>query len=226
MHNSSFSKKLLLLTLLTSVATLTACGKKESQPTPASSSSVAAKVTSKSSSAATTVVSSASSTSAEAQTEVQAEEEVTETSSEEAATEETAGETEEESSPAQAEPSNLPTTFDLHSLAAGDYSSIAGTWANAKGQVFTITAEGILYFGEEVDDGGHHKIERAGINSAGRVGGSLGFYQDGERAGGAHISMVPAGVPNMLGTVTDIDHIEIGQSENAAYPEEQFFRQD
>lgn len=210
MLNSSFSKKLMLLTLLTSVATLTACGNKEVQSTPASSSSVAAKVTSKSSSVGT-VASSASST------EAQVEESTSEASSEEAATEESVVTTEEAT--------NTATSFDLAALSSGDYSSIAGTWANGKGQVFTVTAEGVLYFGEDFDENAHHKIEEAGLNSHGRVGGSLGYYHNGERAGGAHISIVPAGVANALDEVGDVDHIEIGHDVSSGYPEQQFFRQ-
>lgn len=206
MINSSFSKKLMLLTLLTSVATLTACGNKDAKTVPSgSSSSVAAKVTDKSSSVAATVASQTSST------ETQVEETSTEAGSEEAVTEEKVA--------------PVTTSLDINGLAAGDYSSIAGTWANGKGQVFTVTAEGILYFSEASDENSHHKIETASLDEGGRVGGSLGFYNNGERQGGAGISIVPAGVENNLGEVADVDHIEIGQSANAANPDEQFFRQ-
>lgn len=212
MLNSSFSKKLMLLTLLTSVATLTACGNKDAKTVPSgSSSSVAAKVTVKSSSAAATVAIQKSST------EAQVEESTSEASSEEAATEESAVTTEEAT--------NTATSFDLAALSSGDYSSIAGTWANAEGKVFTVTAEGVLYFGEAFDENAHHKIEEAGLNSHGRVGGSLGYYHNGERAGGAHISIVPAGVANILDEVGDVDHIEIGHDVSSGYPEQQFFRQ-
>lgn len=202
MLNSSFSKKLMLLTLLTSVATLTACGNKDAKTVPsASSSSVAATVASQTSS-----------------TEAQVEESNSEASSEESATEESAATTEEAT--------NTATSFDLAALSSGDYSSIVGTWANAKGQVFTVTAEGVLYFADTSDENSHHKIETASLDEGGRIGGSLGFYNNEERQGGAGISIVPAGVANVLGAVTDIDHIEIGQSVTAANPEEQFFRQD
>lgn len=212
MLNSSLNKKLLLLTLLTSVATLTACGKKEAQPEPASSSSIAVKVSSKSSSLATTAASSASST------EVQVEEASAEANSEESVGEETAAEVEETAAP-------MTTSLDVNGLSAGDYRSIAGTWANAEGKVFTVTADGVLYFGEAFDENAHHKIEEAGLNSHGRVGGSLGYYHNGERAGGAHISIVPAGVANILDEVGYVDHIEIGHDVSSGYPEQQFFRQ-
>lgn len=216
MLNSSFSKKLMLMTLLTSVATLTACGNKDAKTVSSgSSSSVVAKVTVKSSSVAATVASQTSST------ETQVEAEGSESSSEEASSEETSPET-----GSQEETSNLASSFDLNALAAGDYSSIAGTWANAEGQVFTVTADGVLYFGEAFDENAHHKIEEAGLNSHGRVGGSLGYYHNGERAGGAHISIVPAGVANILDEVGDVDHIEIGHDVSSGYPEQQFFRQD
>lgn len=217
MTNSlSSQKKLLLLTLLTSVTTLTACGQKEAQAVPSSKASAAAKVTSKPSSTA-----AASSAKATRATEAQSQEEPAEISSEAVSVSETNPDTET----APEEVTALPTTFNLNALSSGDYSSIAGTWANAKGQVFTVTAEGVLYFGETFDEKAHHKIEQAGLNNYGRVGGSLGFYEDGERAGGATISMVPAGVANILDAVGDIDHIEIGQSVTAGYPEEQYFRQ-
>lgn len=239
MTNSlSIQKKLLLLTLLTSVTTLTACGQKEAQTVPASKASAAAKVISKSSSSATAITGKPSSSAIAVTTpstlaEAEVGEEVTEASSEEVVVQEETvdAQTETEATPevashaTQGETADLPTTFDLNALSSGDYSSIAGTWANAKGWVFTVTAEGVLYFGEAFDDNAHHKIEEARLNNNGRVGGSLGFYRHGERAGGAVIVMVPAGVANVNDLVGDLDHIEIGHDISSGYPEEQFFRQ-
>lgn len=117
------------------------------------------------------------------------------------------------------------TRFDLDGLVSGDYSSIAGTWSNAEGTVFTVTAEGILYFGEEFDEMGYHQIEQVGLDSNGRVSGSVSFYHHGERRGGAHISMIPAGVPNINGLISDVDHIETGHDVSSADSEKHYFRQ-
>lgn len=144
---------------------------------------------------------------------------------------ETSGEEEavaQPTQPVQEEPVAAPsytTSFDARSLSGGDYSSIAGTWANSKGQVFTVSADGTLYFGETFDETGHHLIEGVGQGSTDRIGGSLGFYANGERAGGAHISIVPAGVANINGLVDAVDHIEIGHDISSGYPENQYYRQ-
>lgn len=207
----SVNKKMLFLTLLTSAVTLTACGQKEVQSPPGSNSSVATKVTSQSKLAATTVASQAGSA------EVQTEEEITETSLGEVV-EETASEVEEAIAP-------VTTALDINALSAGDYSSIAGTWANAKGEYFTVTAEGIIYFGGRAEESGYSKIEHVEPNSNGRVSGSVGSYQGDERHGGAHISIVPAGIANVNDLVSDYDHIEIGHDISSGYSDQQYFRQ-
>lgn len=216
MLNSSLNKKLLLLTLLTSVATLTACGKKEAQPEPASSTSVAAKVTSKSSSVTTTIASSASSE------ETQTEESATETSSEEVVTEESSAE--EESSEAVAATS--ATSLDVNGLSSGDYSSVAGTWANAKGEVITVTADGEMTV--QRGDGSDPftiYMRVTGTSESGYAYGGVGSLHGESFWSHATIAIVPAGTANILGDIGERDHIEIGHGAHAANPEEQYFRQ-
>lgn len=122
-------------------------------------------------------------------------------------------------------PSETATAFDMDAIVSGDYTSLVGTWSNSQGKFFTVTAEGILYFGEEFDDNQHHKIESSTFNDSGRIGGSLGYYNHGERQGGAHISIVPAGVANINDLISEHDHIEIGHDISSGYPEQQYFRQ-
>lgn len=117
------------------------------------------------------------------------------------------------------------TAFDGNALSAGDYSSIAGTWANSKGQVFTVMADGTLYFGQQFDGVNRYLIEGVGVGESSRIGGSLGFYAGDERQGGAHISIVPAGVANINGLVGEVDHIEIGHDISSGYEENQYYRQ-
>lgn len=197
----SISKNYLLLACLASLVSLTACGRSTSQTTTGQSSRLQESTS-------------------------QSKNEQTETASTSEASSSSETTTQSEAQASAAASQEQATRFHLDNIIAGDYSSIAGTWANAQGRVFTVNAEGMLYFGETFDETAYHNIEGASLSDEGRVGGSLGFYKDGERQGGAHISIVPVGVPNILGAVSAVDHIEIGQSASAANPEEQFFRQD
>lgn len=196
----SLSKNLLFITCLTSLTVITACGNKDAQSSQSSPSPTVA------------TVSKSSSTSAVA----------TEQSSPEETTSEEVVETEQE---APQQEVTQATSFDSEALVAGDYSSIAGTWANAKGEYFTVTAEGIIYFGGRAEESGYSKIEHVDLNSNGRVSGSVGSYQGDERHGGAHISIVPAGIANVNDLVSDYDHIEIGHDISSGYSDQQYFRQ-
>lgn len=198
---AKISKTVLLLGLLTSVATLTACGKKEATTT--ASSSVTK--TSQSSSKEKVTTSPATEGNSEA---------ISEDTEAETATSETASST------------ATTSTFNLDAIAAGDFSSIAGTWANAKGQIVVIEGDKLIFETEgESDPNQYHLIESQSLNEEGRVGASIGFYNNGERQGGAHLSIVPAGVPNILGEVSDQDHLEMGHMPTTADSGEHFFRQ-
>lgn len=233
MFTSSFSKKLLLLTLLTSVATLTACGQKEAQPAPASSSSGTVKVTAQSSSTSAKSFTKSTNTTSKAQqaslTEAETEDDSAEHDTEEAVSEasETAPaiKTTEETSAPSSEVTKQATSFDLDGLAAGDYSSIAGTWANAEGEVITVNADGEMTVQRTDGDSFTVHMRASGITETGYVYGGVGSYHGDDFWSNAVIAIVPAGTANIVGEVGEQDHIEIGHGTHAANPEKQYFRQ-
>lgn len=197
---STTSKTLLFLGLLTSVGVLAACGNKTDKATTTSSS---AKVVQTSSNSSAGKVQK-SSTSTEGSTEASA----TDTST-------------TETTPT----SSVATTFDVEAIAAGDLSTLAGTWVNANGRTVVIEGDKLTFVGEgESDPNQYHQIETHSLNESGRVGASIGFYNNGERQGGAHLSIVPAGVANILGEVSDRDHLEMGHQPTSADSGEHFFR--
>lgn len=216
-HMKNVRKVAVSLGLLASVGLLTAC----------SQASVSQKAIPKSEPIQTLVGSSAGHTNQLETVSVEGSESASEAvvtslpASEPVATE--AASQPQEEVPAQAV--SYATTFDLNALSAGDYSSIAGSWANASGQVFTVTAGGKVIFGDAADDNSYHQIVSASLSPQGSIEGSIGFMSNGERQGGAHMSIVPAGVANINGVTSEIDHIEIGHDISSAYPENQFFRQ-
>ncbi|MGT2895212.1 DUF6287 domain-containing protein [Streptococcus entericus] len=195
---AKISKTVLLLGLLTSVATLTACGKKEATTTTASSS----------------VTKTSQSSSKEKVTTSPATEATSEATEAETATSETASST------------ATTSTFNLDAIVAGDFSSIAGTWANANGKTVVIEGDKLIFETEgESDPNQYNLIESQNLHEEGRVGASIGFYNNGERQGGIVLSIVPAGVPNILGEVSDQDHLEMGHMPTTADSGEHFFRQ-
>ncbi|MFA9493456.1 DUF6287 domain-containing protein [Streptococcus sp. E17BB] len=203
---AKISKTVLLLGLLTSVATLTACGKKEATTTTASSS----------------VTKTSQLSSKEKSTTSQA----TEVTSKATDTGSTTAETGSSKTSETASSTATTSTFNLDAIVAGDFSSIAGTWANVNGKTVVIEGDKLIFETEgESDPNQYNLIESQNLNESGRVGASIGFYNNGERQGGIVLSIVPAGVPNILGEVSDQDHLEMGHMPTTADSGEHFFRQ-
>lgn len=201
-------KTFLTLALLTSMVSLTACGQKSSQSTPASSQSKVVQASSSSSLSKAKITTTTSTSTESSGTDV----------SETVDTQASATE--------GIQVTSSTTSFAMEAIASGDFSSLAGTWANANGQTVVIEGNKLFFLNEgELDPKHYHLIESQGFNETGGVGASVGYYNNGERQGGFHLSIVPAGVENSLGEVTDQDHLEMGHVPKSADSGEHFFRQ-
>lgn len=195
-------KTFLTLALLTSVISLTACGQKSSQSTPASSQS---KV----------VQASSSSSLSKAKTTTSTE---TSVNQEEASSE--APSTETSNSSGEASPA-VTSSVDLDAIANGDFSSIVGTWSNAQGRSFTFTADGLLSDAEGVNI---LVLECKRYEDSAVV--TIGFEVDGKPEGGAlGILIYPAGVKTAHGEADERDHLQAGHSVQKEEPQERFYRQ-
>lgn len=216
-------KATILLSLLLSAAVLTACGSKESGWSPSSSSAPSSQTVS-SSTASSSQISKLSSSSSQvsASSQSSAVPSVTETSSSESSVVE---QETQESSTSPVTSTNYASDFDLDALVAGDYTSLVGTWANAQGNVITITVDGKMEFWDRYGNYSTNEIVALTRQSDGHFSGGVGYYQDGEPRSFGAFAIFPAGVENALGLVSEFDHIEIGQSMAMGDPEQQYYRQ-
>ncbi len=85
-------------------------------------------------------------------------------------------------------------TIDMQGLLAGDFSTIAGTWANAKGTVLVIDSSGKITNEEDSD----LKISEIDSNGIARGGRRFGMH-------GAGLQVIPAGVAIEFPTTGETD---------------------
>ncbi|GGE37203.1 DUF6287 domain-containing protein [Streptococcus himalayensis] len=198
-----------MFTLASVSILLTACGQKTEKQSSSSSSTVEQ--------SAKTSESKASKSKTATKSEMK--DSATKASSETAATPTekmpSASASQEKTEEASSVPTSSESTIDVNALLNGDYSSIAGTWKNAEGNIVTFDASGPV----SSSFAGDKKVKREdmkGINVIdGVYVGSYGLlFDDGE----AHtsvawaVNVVPAGVASSyFKVVRDQDAIYMGQ---------------
>lgn len=175
--------------LLVSLLGLAACQKKEASQVTSKTSS-----TSQVSSSSTAGSSSSNSVNSASSSQV---------ASSSSQSEQQQASSESQASAEQAAPAQT-TGMDINAIAAGDFSSVAGTWTNAQGDSVTFTAQGLQ--SSDMD-----------IYANGVSNGLANFTYAPRNAnvGSAALTMVPAGTPAQGGTVYSQDAIVIGQSLSA-----------
>ncbi|MCK3882109.1 hypothetical protein HCC13_07020 [Streptococcus suis] len=150
------------------------------------------------SSSSSSSVSTSTTTESSSQTAASSEEQVASSNSESKATEpQTATDT------AQSTVSSS-TTIDIDAISNGDYSSIAGTWANSRGEVLIIETDGKARFSESTEDS---------ILSVQSVKNQVIHADIATGPYSAAMKIIPAGEEDpYYATVENVDRIAIGHS--------------
>ncbi|HEM3696392.1 TPA: hypothetical protein U1D18_001608 [Streptococcus suis] len=96
------------------------------------------------------------------------------------------------------------TTIDIDAISNGDYSSIAGTWANSRGEVLIIENDGKARFSESTEDS---------ILSVQSVKNQVIHADIATGPYSAAMKIIPAGEEDpYYATVENVDRIAIGHS--------------
>lgn len=112
------------------------------------------------------------------------------------------------------------TAVEMESLVNGDYSSLVGTWENAKGESITISSEGKVISSRNTSitySLAQGRLQDGKFHTA--------IYNPDSEYGSAVFIVHPAGLPTPeLGTTFDQDIIAIGHGIDSYYAENAFFK--
>ncbi|MBP2623995.1 DUF6287 domain-containing protein [Streptococcus oricebi] len=192
--------KLLSLTVLCSCLFLGACGKKEKTETSSSSSKTSQ--TSQSTSQASSQKNNASASSQAGSSQPEAS-----SSASTAPTESKGTETSQQAGSAQGK-------MNLTAIINGDFSSVAGTWRNDRGETLVFDSSGFVSNGTT----SNYELRDIALYEGDKL--SAGLVPTEATIGGAPIYMIPAGTIYYSEQSTEKDRIYVGSSlaDNVAHP--------